>query len=155
MKHDEIKNNPEISPGRKALYYLGLGLMALGFLLFLIGFVSLASAFGDLSGMGFGTPRGILLPFVGVVLVIVGGVLRGVGARGLAGSGVLLDPRKAREDLNPYTHAAGGMVQDAVKGFKEAAGASSPREVVKLRCPGCRALNEENAKFCSQCGQAL
>ena len=155
MKHDEIKNNPEISSGRKALYYLGLGLMALGFLLFLIGFVSLASSFGDLSGMGFETPRGISLPFVGVVLVIVGGVLRGVGARGLAGSGVLLDPRKAREDLNPYTHAAGGMVRDAVKGFQEAAGSASPQEVVKLRCPSCRALNEENAKFCSQCGQAL
>jgi len=155
MKHEEIKNNPEISPGRKSLYYLGLGMMALGFLLFLIGFVSLASSFGDLSGPGFGMPRGVSLPFVGVALILVGSILRGVGARGLAGSGVLLDPQKAREDLNPYTHAAGGMVQDAVKGFKEAAGASSPREVVKLRCPGCRALNEENAKFCSQCGQAL
>lgn len=28
-------------------------------------------------------------------------------------------------------------------------------EVVKVRCRQCRALNEETARFCSQCGQAL
>lgn len=156
MKYKEMKDHPEISPGRKSLYYAGLGLTALGILLFLIGFVSSIASFGAPMGMMEDLPGNFALPFVGVVLAMVGGVMQHIGARGLAGSGVLLDPEKAREDLSPYAHAAGGMVQDAVKGFKAAADEPAPpREVVKLRCPACKALNEESAKFCNQCGQAL
>ena len=47
------------------------------------------------------------------------------------------------------------MVQDAVKGFRESSGDNAPAEGVKVRCPHCRALNDETAKFCGQCGQAL
>lgn len=32
-------------------------------------------------------------------------------------------------------------------------GAGAPD--VRVRCPACRALNLEDAKFCSQCGRAL
>ena len=155
MKYKDMKNHPEISPGRKALYYTGLGLTALGILLFLIGFVSGIASFGEPLGMMDGLPGSFALPFVGIALAMAGGVMQHIGARGLAGSGLVLDPEKAREDLGPYAHAAGGMVRDAVKGFREAAGEQPPREVIKVRCPACRALNEETAKFCGQCGQAL
>ena len=33
--------------------------------------------------------------------------------------------------------------------------ASVPAEVVKVRCRACKALNDEQAKFCDQCGAAL
>jgi hypothetical protein len=33
--------------------------------------------------------------------------------------------------------------------------AQPPAEVVKVRCPACRALNEENARFCHQCGKPM
>lgn len=33
--------------------------------------------------------------------------------------------------------------------------AAQPKEVVKVRCPSCGALNNENAKFCSECGAKL
>ena len=155
MKTSEFRKHPEISPGRKALYYAGMGLVGLGIILFLGGFLSAVSSFGDFGRGWERLPRGFSLPFIGVVLVIIGGFLRAAGARGLAGSGILLDPEKAREDLHPYTHAVGGMVQDAVKGFRESSGDNAPAEGVKVRCPHCRALNDETAKFCGQCGQAL
>ncbi|MDD4081302.1 MAG: zinc ribbon domain-containing protein [Eubacteriales bacterium] len=156
MKPSEFSKRPDISAARKALYYTGLGLVVAGIATFLIGFVSVAVSFGrpmDMFAQGQGTS--FILPFAGIVMAIIGSVLKNIGARGLAGSGVVLDPRKAREDLHPYTHAAGGMVQDAVKGFKAAAGEGTPVEVVKVRCPNCRALNDEDARFCGQCGQAL
>ena len=28
-------------------------------------------------------------------------------------------------------------------------------EVVKVRCRKCKTLNDENAKFCDECGEAL
>lgn len=155
MKPSEFKKHPDISPGRKALYYTGLGLMALGLVLFLTGFLSAVSSFGDIERSLRGMPSLFSLPFIGVVLIIIGSLLRAAGAKGLAGSGILLDPDKAREDLHPYTHAAGGMVQDAVKGYREAEGKEAPKTMVKVRCLNCRALNDENAKFCSQCGQTL
>ena len=81
--------------------------------------------------------------------------MRGVGARGVAGSGLTLDPERAREDLKPYSHLAGGMISDALGEIRKS-GVDSPRAVVvKVKCARCRALNDENAKFCSQCGAAM
>jgi len=51
----------------------------------------------------------------GMVLIIAGAVIRGIGVRGLAGSGVILDPKKAREDVEPWARMAGGIVKDAVE----------------------------------------
>ena len=50
----------------------------------------------------------------GMALLIIGGFVRGIGARGLAGSGVVLDPEQARRELEPYSRMAGGMVKDAL-----------------------------------------
>ena len=33
--------------------------------------------------------------------------------------------------------------------------AAEAKQIVKVRCPDCRALNEEDAKFCKQCGRGL
>lgn len=38
----------------------------------------------------------------------------GIGRAGLAGSGVVLDPQRAREDLEPWSRMAGGMVKDTL-----------------------------------------
>jgi ribosomal protein L40E len=73
--------------------------------------------------------------------------------------------RKSRDDPEPWNRMAGGMTNDAlseigiVKAVKKALtqGSSEPeqREVIKVRCRSCQALNEEQAKFCGQCGAAL
>ena len=90
------------------------------------------------------------LPLIGAGLTMVGGLLKSVGARGLAGSGVILDPEQAREDLAPYSKMGGGMVKDAIKESGLQFGGT--KEVIKVRCRGCDELNDEDAKFCDQCG---
>lgn len=150
----------QISPERKALYYGGMGVMALGGLLFLSNFFMLPSPgpfsgpfsdpFADMQGMA---ARGV----GGIVLLAVGGFMMNVGARGAAGSGLVLDPEKAREDLSPWARTAGGLVKDALEEVRATAPQGSPEEkaVIKVRCPKCRALNDEDARFCDQCGAPL
>lgn len=144
-----------ISQERKAAYYFGAGLMVLGGLLFLSVFVTAALNFGDFSNFA-GQARSAMLRAVGgMVLMFIGGLVRGIGARGLAGSGAVLDPQTARDDLEPYSRQAGGMLKDALDeaGFKP--GASQPEKVVMIKCPACGKLNEEDSKFCQECGQAF
>lgn len=155
MKHREfVQNSKDIAPWRKGLYYAGLALMVIGLVAFLSvfvnGFISFSRPFGAFDeSLGF-----MVWGLVGFILMLIGSVMRGVGARGLAGSGIVLDPQQAREDLHPYTDALGGMARDAVEGFR-ASGNEETAQLVKVRCPNCKALNHESAKFCDQCGQKL
>ncbi len=144
-------NNKKISSNRKILYYAGMGLTIIGFILFISVFFSV------FTGLGFGSfDRYFGLfnnAFIGMILMIAGSVLMNIGRRGLAGSGVILDPEKAREDLKPHTKAMGGMLNDAL----EEVDAIKPKttEVIKIRCPKCHSLNDESAKFCAECGEKL
>lgn len=157
--------NRTISDGRKTLYYAGMGCMALGFLLFFSTFVTGCANFGNFENFE-GRVRGEMARALGgMFLLIVGGAMMNVGRAGLAGSGVVLDPQKARKDLEPWNRAAGGMANDALdevdlakklaKKLDEPAPAAPPEPVVKVRCRGCSALNDEHAKFCNQCGAAV
>ncbi|MEO8207215.1 MAG: SHOCT domain-containing protein [Chthoniobacterales bacterium] len=105
----------EISSGRKTLYYLGGGIVVLGFILFISVFISAALNSGPISpsmrqGVDFTFLRGI----TGMICMVVGGIIMGIGARGAAGSGIILDPKQAREDLEPWARMGGGLVKDAV-----------------------------------------
>jgi hypothetical protein len=98
----------------------------------------------------------------GIVLIGAGQAIARVGRSGMAGSGVLLDPQRSRRDLEPWNRAQGGMVADAldeipaVKNLTQSGGApASAAPAVKVRCRQCGTLNEEDAKFCKSCGQAL
>jgi hypothetical protein len=134
-----------------------MALAALGALSFGSTFCTAALNFGNFDF----NPRSMIFrAFGGMALMIVGAILMRLGSAGLAGSGVLLDPQKQRQDLEPWTRAAGGMVSDAVSEVEavdrvtDALGGQD-RTVVKVRCPKCRALNDETAKFCNNCGAAL
>ena len=152
-KNDGSGQEKKISPQRRGLYYGGMALTALGFVMFIAVFISMAASFGNFDPMQ-GNPAGSFVwAAAGVVLIVIGGLMKRVGARGLAGSGVMLDPEKARDDLAPYTQALGGMARDAAEAFRGEGG--QPAQAVKVRCAHCRALNDEDARFCSQCGQAL
>jgi hypothetical protein len=149
----------EIPPERKTLYYAGMGVAGLGFLLFLSTFFTSALNFGNFDHFEERARSEGLRAITGMVLIIVGMFLLKVGAKGWAGSGVILDPKKAREEVEPWSRMAGGMAQDAlseievVKKVEEHLSAPPPQ--VKIRCQKCQALNEESAKFCNQCGSAL
>lgn len=102
----------EIPLARKRLYYTGMAIAAFGFLLFLSVFVSIGTRtfgsgmpfIGSFSGRGFG----------GMVLIIAGFGLMRLGRAGAAGSGLVLDPKRARQDLEPWARMGGGMVKDAL-----------------------------------------
>jgi hypothetical protein len=93
--------------------------------------------------------------FIGFALIAAGGAMRAIAARGTAGSGLVLDPQKAREDLKPWTGMAGGMVKDVLQEADIKLGGSQPQQVVMIRCPHCQKLNEEDSKFCQECGKPI
>lgn len=134
----------DISDGRKFAYYLGMGMGLLGFLSFFSVFVMVAVG-------GKPTPAPAVF---GMGLIIVGAFIHSIGRAGLAGSGVVLDPKQARDDLEPYSRMVGGMVKD---GLDEADIhlAATPEQVVKVRCQACGKLNDETAKFCQECGKKI
>lgn len=146
----------QISDERKTAYYIGSGLMGIGLILFLSTFVTFISHFGDFSNFVGDAKSDFGRAFFGMILMMLGGAIRGIGAQGLAGSGTVLDPQRAREDLEPFSRQAGGMLGDALDeaGIDLSKKRDEPQivQVVKLKCQGCAALNDEHAKFCSQCG---
>lgn len=156
--------NREITSDRKAIYYTGMTFTLLGMLSFFSVFVTGCMHFGDFENFAERSRSDITRGIGGMALMIVGGILMNLGRHGAAGSGVVLDPQKARKDLEPWNRAAGGMTSDALdeidlakkleKKLDEPA-APPPVPVVKVRCRACNALNDEAAKFCNQCGGAL
>jgi hypothetical protein len=155
--------NRDISPERKTLYYAGMGCTGLGMLLFLSVFVSGCMNFGNFENFEGNAKSSMARGIGGMALMMAGGFLMNLGRHGPAGSGVVLDPRRMRKDLEPWNRAAGGMTSDALdeidlakkleKKLDEPA-APPPAPVVKVRCRACSALNDEHAKFCNQCGGA-
>ncbi|MBP8304791.1 MAG: zinc ribbon domain-containing protein [Phycisphaerae bacterium] len=148
----------KISEGRKTAYYVGMGLMIVGGLLFASTFVSFIAHFGDFNNFEGRAKSGAAMAFGGMALLVVGGIVMGIGARGAAGSGLILNPDKAREDLEPFSRMGGGMLKDALDEADIHLGSSGPRapdKVVMIKCRACGRLNEEDSKFCQECGKPL
>lgn len=152
----------DVSPERKALYYAGMVVGVLGVLLFASNFLVVAAGFGGPGAMVGDGGRIMLRAFGGMALLVIGRGMTAVAARGLAGSGLVLDPGRARRDMEPWSRMGGGMVQDALdevptvgRAVDRLASGADPAEVVRVRCRSCRALNDEHDKFCGQCGQPL
>ena len=145
----------QIPAGRRTAYYLGVVLMIIGGIMFASVFVTLAMLAGRDSDPETVIPSFLIRAFGGIALIAAGGAIRAVGARGLAGSGVVLDPERARQELEPYARMAGGMVKDALDEAQIRTGTAGPQRIVMIRCPSCGKLNEEDSKFCQECGKGL
>ncbi len=96
----------------------------------------------------------------GMGLIAVGGVMMNVGRAGLRGSGIVLDPHGAREDLKPWNQAAGGMLDDTLRASPIVSRAvenlgDKNEPQIRVRCLKCGALGDEDAKFCDECAAAL
>lgn len=145
----------KISNERKATYYVGLGMIVIGFILFISVFFSAASSMNDPFMSG---PPPFGNAVLGMVLIIAGGIIMSIGARGAAGSGLLLDPEKAREDLKPFNEAKGEMINDVISNIDavdKIIQSHEEKEVVKIKCRNCGGLNDEDAKFCKGCGREV
>lgn len=160
-----MKREPRhsIAPERQAIYYGGMVVMGIGVLMFLSTFVIFIANFGNFDHFTERARTSGMLAFGGMGLMVVGAILQGIGKQGLAGSGIVLDPKQAREDLEPWNRMAGGMTNDALQEVDlvrkledrlDATPEAAPA-AVKVRCPACRELNDEDAKFCKKCGNAM
>ena len=117
---------PEIGDGRKLLYYGGMIASGLGLLVFLSIFLTFVQDLDSMDGPA--TMRSFAVRAVGgMLLMIVGQAVQRMGARGLAGSGVILDPEQARKDVEPWARLAGGMANDALSEV-DLAGRSAARQ---------------------------
>ncbi len=158
---DDVVRRRDVSPQRKAAYYVGNAITGLGFLLFFSIFVTSALSFGDFTDFGArGSSMG-LRAVVGMAMMIGGRVVAHLGAAGAAGSGFVLDPQRASRDLEPFARQQGGMLKDTLDEAgidvgKAFGGRDDDRKpVVMIRCRACGKLNEEDSKFCQECGGAL
>lgn len=150
----------KISKERKITYYIGMGIMVVGFILFISVFFTIAGFFNDPidSFNNFGRRPPVMNGIVGMLLIIVGAVVSNIGAKGVAGSGLKLDPEEAREDLKPFNEAKGGMINDVISNIdaiEHITRPQAPKEIVKIKCRKCSTLNDEDAKFCKSCGELL
>lgn len=151
----------KISNERKATYYVGIGMIVLGVILFFSVFFSAARFMNNpFGGGGFMMNRGpsFMNAVIGMVFIIAGTVVANIGARGAAGSGVILDPERAREDLKPYSEAAGGMINDVISNIDvvdKITSSKENKEIIKIKCRNCGALNDEDAKYCKSCGKEV
>jgi hypothetical protein len=138
-----------------------MALGVIGFLLFLSTFVTFIANFGNFENFEGRARSGGFRAFGGMILMMAGGFLTNLGVRGWAGSGLVLDPEKARSDVEPWSRMGGGIVQDAlseidvVKKIGDHFQSPAPAPHVKVRCQKCQSLNDETAKFCNQCGSSL
>jgi hypothetical protein len=148
------QGSTEVPQERKAAYYVGMVLIVVGFLLFVSTFVTAAANFGDFTDFHERAKSNMFRALGGMALCVIGGVVRGLGARGLAGSGAVLDPSQARKDLEPYSRQAGGMLKDALDEAGVKLG-GAPEKVVMVKCRACGKLNEEDSKFCQECGKPV
>jgi hypothetical protein len=145
----------DVSARRKGLYYAGTALTVLGFLLFGSVFVTGCMNWGDFTNFDANAKSEMARGIGGMALVVVGSIVKGVGARGAAGSGLLLDPQRARKDLEPYARMTGGLLKDTLEEANVDLGRKTPEKVVMVKCRACGKLNEEESKFCQECGEKL
>ncbi|MBU4198686.1 MAG: zinc ribbon domain-containing protein [Verrucomicrobia bacterium] len=144
----------QITEQRKSAYYFGMILMIIGGLMFFSVFITGAMNFGNFSNFQADAQSSMLRAIGGMALLITGVIIRSIGARGLAGSGVVLDPEKARQELEPYSRMAGGMVKDALDEANVSFGGKAEK-VIMIKCPACGKLNEEDSKFCQECSKQM
>jgi hypothetical protein len=152
----------KISKERKVTYYIGIGMMVTGFILFISVFFSIAGSIADPDPWGFNPPP-VANGIIGFILITAGAIVMSIGARGAAGSGLLLDPEKAREDLKPFSEAKGKIINDVISNIDAIDEILKPRndhdndvkEIIRIKCRNCGTLNDEDAAFCKKCGEEL
>ena len=137
------------------LRQLGIGLLVVGFLLFLLSFVPVFLAFNRFMEDPFGSSGSMFGSFflsfvIGALSIIM------IGAGGFALRLGLVRPvtgyvaTEAASAIETAATAFGTGLRDAGFGAPGAGGT-----VVRVKCRNCGYLETEDAEFCSKCGQRL
>lgn len=142
----------EISKNRKVTNYIGKGIALVGFAMFFVPFIGIVLEM--MSDNPRQKPYFLIFWPVGMFLIFVGILVATIGSRGLAGSGVVLDPAQARRDLEPHSRMVGGVIKDVIDEANINLGGAAPSKIM-IRCRSCSKLNEEDSKFCQECGRSI
>lgn len=135
----------QVSPERKALYYVGMVVTAIGLLTGISVFISAASHFGDFSNFQERGRSMIARTLIGFLMIVGGGFLSRIGRMGMAGSGIKLDPEEARKDVEPWARMTDGVVKDAMDeaGIKTGSQATGERLPFDERLRRLQKLRED------------
>jgi len=147
----------QIDPGHKSiqrvLLTVGPVLAAMGLILMVIGIASFAMAFG-----GSEPPRYFWCALIGIPLLFGGGAMTSFGLLGKVARYQAQEMAPVAKDTLNYmaegTRESVKTVAGAIgEGLRQ--GGLSGGSQTMVRCHKCNALIEAEAKFCSQCGQAI
>lgn len=141
----DVPMAPPITKQRKSIYYAGGICIMIGILIFASLFFFPPPPFSNSGPLRMGLT---------MILMVGGGILRIIGAAGLAGSGAILDPDQARRDLEPYSRQVGGMLKDVLDEANIALPPSTA-PIIMIKCRVCGVLSNEHARFCQGCGASL
>ena len=146
---DEEKLNPGHMHVRKTLRLLGPLVLGIGILFTIIGIGSFFAAFG-----GMQPPRYFWCCFVGIPLMFVGGVMTqfafmGAVLRYQAGEVAPV----GKDTFNYMAEGTKGGVKTVASAI--GSGLSEGMSGGTMECPNCGHENDEDAKFCDECGTAM
>jgi hypothetical protein len=103
-----------LPPERLVAFYFGMALTGIGILLFLSDFFGFMARFGDFSDFESRSRAGMMRTILGMICIAVGQLMMRFGRSGLAGSGMILDPQRTREELEPWSRMSGGILKDTL-----------------------------------------
>jgi RNA polymerase subunit RPABC4/transcription elongation factor Spt4 len=156
-RKSEIGNS--IDPGHSrplALFrVLGPIILGLGALLIVISMIEFFSLFGSMQ-----TPRFLWMPFLGIPMLFVGGVLSQFGYAGKVARFMAQEMAPVGKDT--FNYMADGT-QEGIKTVATAVGQGLGQGMAavggamgtKVTCRTCKALVDAAARFCPQCGGAM
>jgi RNA polymerase subunit RPABC4/transcription elongation factor Spt4 len=159
MENQKTNEDNRIDPGHKGprdlFRVLGPIILGLVILLIVISMVDFFSCFGSMR-----TPRFIWMPFLGIPMLFVGGVLSQFGYAGKVARYMAQEMAPVGKDT--FNYMADGT-KDGIKtvatavgqGLAQGAAALGGAMGAKVTCRTCKALVDAAAKFCPQCGGAM
>ncbi len=146
---DEERINPGHTQIRRTLRVVGPITVAVGVLFMIVGLGSFFSSFGT-----FEPPRYFWCCFVGIPLIAVGGMMCQFGFMGAV-------VRYQAGEIAPVGKDTFNYMAEGTKGGLKtvatavAAGLSEGMSGKTIDCPNCGHSNDNDAKFCDDCGTAM
>ncbi|KAA3607528.1 MAG: zinc-ribbon domain-containing protein [Planctomycetota bacterium] len=154
MKSERKLRHPRHQGAKSTLRVAGFGLLLVGGIFALIGFVDFFSSFNSM-----GPPTKFWCLFVGLPLAALGLGMVKAGYMGEVSRYVAGETAPVLKDT--FNYMAEGT-QDGVEDLAEAVGrglhgsrAASQDAKVVLRCHKCNQDNDADSRFCKQCGASL
>ncbi len=146
---DEQKINPGHEPARNFLRVVGPLVLGIGGIFTIVGFGSFFAAFG-----GGGSPRYFWCCFVGMPLLFFGSMMTKFGFMGAIARYQAGEVAPVGKDtFNYIANETKGGVRTVAReigiGLREATNQA------QSNCSACGHSNDENAKFCDECGAAI